>query len=77
MCMMTERNTKEAVARGPAKLRELVDRIRRRLKRHKGELEPEGSRAVEAPNKPDPVIQAGQESFPASDPPSFTPGKST
>lgn len=52
----------------------VVDAILRRFRGKRGALEAEAE--MEAPDI-DPVIEAGEESFPASDPPSFTPEKST
>ena len=55
---------------GPWSLDALLHRFRR-----SGEDLPQAQ--VRAPSRPDPVTEAGMESFPASDPPSFTPEKST
>lgn len=75
--MMTKQAKEPRAKKGGGRLLALVEAIRRRFRGQRGELEREGHRAPELAPKEDPVAEAGVESFPASDPPSFTPEKST
>jgi hypothetical protein len=75
--MMTQQNAEQPGARVAGKLRRLVDAVRRRLRRYRQQLQPQKDEAREPKHALDAVGQAGKESFPASDPPSFTPEKST
>lgn len=70
--IMKKRKLTNKTSKVGSRLRGIVDAVLRRFKGVSGELE-----AKEDQPASDPIAEAGQESFPASDPPSFTPEKST
>ncbi|MGB5192897.1 MAG: hypothetical protein WBN70_07935 [Polyangiales bacterium] len=73
--MIKHRNLKKKAADAGRRLQGIVNAVLRRFQGVRAELVPED--ASRSKQDPDPVVEAGQESFPASDPPSFTPEKST
>lgn len=73
--MVEHRNLKKKAADAGRRLQGIVNAALRRFQGVRAELVPDEASASE--RDADPVVEAGVESFPASDPPSFTPEKST
>ena len=73
--MTKHRNLKKKAADAGRRLQGIVNAVLRRFQGVRAELVPE--KGSQSKQDVDPVAVASQESFPASDPPSFTPEKST
>jgi len=73
--MTKHRKVKKKAADAGRRLQGIVNAVLRRFQGVRAELAPE--EVSRSKQDADRVVEAGQESFPASDPPSFTPEKST
>ena len=73
--MIKHRNLKKRAADAGRRLQGIVNAVLRRFQGVRAEFAPE--EVSRSKQDVDPVVEASQESFPASDPPSFTPEKST